>query len=111
VILLAAEEGARSQIADDMSLSSASGPEIRRRADWLRETRVPNSHERKLFFRHRKRGKKTVELQRSGSSKETEKDTQRERPDFYPSTKSTMFPLPSRRAKQEANQLKIYMTF
>ena len=54
MILLAAEEGARSQIADDMSLSSASGPEIRRRADWLRETRVRNSHERKLFFPHRK---------------------------------------------------------
>jgi hypothetical protein len=50
---------------------------------------------------------KIVELQRSGSSKETEKDTQRERPDFYPSTNSTMLPLPSRRAKQEANQLKI----
>ena len=54
MILLAAEEGARSQIADDMSLSSASGTEIRRRADWLRKTRVRNSHERKLFFPHRK---------------------------------------------------------
>jgi len=50
---------------------------------------------------------KIVELQRSGSSKKTEKDTQRERIDFYPSTNSTMFSLPSRRAKQEANQLKI----
>jgi hypothetical protein len=42
---------------------------------------------------------KIVELERRGSRKEMEKD-------FYPSTKSTMFPLPSRRAKQAANQLK-----
>jgi len=62
VILRAAEEGARSQIADDMSLSSASGPEIRRQADWLRVTRVSNSHERKLFFRRREE-KKIVGLQ------------------------------------------------
>jgi len=75
VILFAAEEGARSQIADDVSLSSASGPEIRCLADGLTETRVRNSHESTNYFFLTISEEKIVELQRSGSSKEREKDT------------------------------------
>ena len=47
MILLAAEEGAGS----DVSLSSASGPEIRQ-ADWLSETRVRNWHQRTVLLLH-----------------------------------------------------------